>query len=227
MWTFPAPLCVFVRATIRREKYSDFKDLARQVAFAYQQHPSRMEWIAYATVAGPSLDVYIIIPLDRLGAMDHMLSLDRVMTDVYGSDGVVKFRDFQGCVLDMNTSVLNRIDLGLSTPPSREQPAEYLYYIDLKVAPSGAGQFLNGVRRVAAVMPGGPFTLYGTFAGATRVHGFAVGDQIADLELVGNLQSRIVSGYGAEEGEQIWAGIHDALLETETSILRHIGHQKP
>jgi len=226
-WTFPAPHCVFVRAAIRRERYADFKDLARQVAFAYQQHPSRMEWSAYATVAGPSLSVYIIIPLDRLGAMDAMMSLDQVMADVYGSEGAVKLREFQNCVLDLNTSVLNRIDLGLVPSPTRAAPAEYLYYINLKVDPAGAGRFLAGVRRVAAVMHGGPFTLYGTFAGATRVHGFAMGDRIADLELVGNLQSRIASGYGAEEGEQIWAGIHDALLETETSILRHIGHQQP
>jgi hypothetical protein len=54
-----------------------------------------------------------------------------------------------------------------------------------------------------------------------------MGDRIADLELVGKLQSRIASGYGEEAGEQIWAGIHDGLEETETSILRHIGHQEP
>src|SRR3546814_10697054 len=74
-------------------------------------------------------------------------------------------------------------------------------------------------------MPDSPFTLYGTFAGVTRVHAFATGDRIVDLELVGNLQSRIVSGYGEETGRQIWAGIHESLQETETSILRHIGHQ--
>ncbi len=48
--------------------------------------------------------------------------------------------------------------------------------------------------------------------------------RIADLELVGRLQSRIVSGSRADDGERIWAGIHDTLQETETSILRHIGH---
>lgn len=222
---FRAPLCVFARAEIRREKYNTFKELARSVAFAYQQHRSRLEWSAYATVAGPSLSVYVIIPLAELAAMDEMVSLDRVMTDVYGADGLAKLAEFQSCVLEMNTSVLNWIDLGQAPGPARTAPAEYLYYVNLKVDPARAGRFLSGVRQVAAVMPDSPFTLYGTFAGVTRVHAFATGDRIADLELVGNLQSRIVSGYGEETGGQIWAGIHESLQETETSILRHIGHQ--
>src|SRR3546814_6487981 len=104
-----APLCVFARAEIRREKYNTFKELARSVAFAYQQHRSRLEWSAYATVAGPSLSVYVIIPLAELAAMDEMVSLDRVMADVYGADGLTKLAEFQSCVLQMNTSVLNWI----------------------------------------------------------------------------------------------------------------------
>jgi len=226
-WTFPAPLCVFARAEIRREKYDAFKKLAQSVAFAYHQHPSRLEWSAYATVAGPSLGVYVIIPLAGLETMDEMVSLDRVMTDVYGAEGQTKLAEFQSCVLQMNTSVLNRIDLGLGAAPERAGPAQYLFYANLKIAPSGADRFLNGVRQVAALLPDSPFTMYGTFAGVTRVHAFATGDRIADLEVVGKLQSRILSGYGEETGGQIWAGIHEGLQETETSILRHIGHQEP
>jgi hypothetical protein len=226
-WTFPAPLCVFARAEIRREKYDAFKKLAQSVAFAYQQHPKRIEWSAYATVAGPSLSVYVIIPLAGLETMDEMISLDRVMADVYGAEGQAKLAEFQSCVLQMNTSVLNRIDLGLIPGPASAEPAPYLYYANLKVNPARADRFLSGVRQVAALMPNSPFTVYGTFAGVTRVHAFAMGDRIADLELVGKLQSRIASGYGEEAGEQIWAGIHDGLEETETSILRHIGHQEP
>jgi hypothetical protein len=218
---------VFARAEIRRERYDAFKNLARSVAFAYQQHPSRTEWSAYATVAGPSLSVYVIIPLASLGAMDEMVSLDRVMTDVYGSEGQVKLAEFQSCVLHMNTSVLNRIDLGVGSGPAPSEPTPYLYYVNLKVNPAGADRFLNGMRQLGALMPDSPFTMYGTFAGVTRVHAFALGSCIADLEMVGKLQSRIVSGYGEEMGGQIWAGIHDGLEETETSILRHIGHQEP
>ncbi|NOK47983.1 hypothetical protein GTH10_11500 [Burkholderia thailandensis] len=224
IWTFPAPLCLFVRATIRREKYAAFKELARQVAFAYRQHPARLEWSAYATVAGPSLGVYIIVPLDSLGAMDDMASLDKVMADVYGDEGAIRLGEFQDCVLDMNTSVLNRIDLGLAPVPPRDAPAEYLYYLNVKVAPAAAGRFVDRAREAAAAMTSGPFALYGTFAGATRVHGFAPGERIADLELVARLQGRIASGSPADDGERIWAGIHDTLQETETSILRHIGH---
>ncbi|PCE30704.1 hypothetical protein [Burkholderia ubonensis] len=224
IWTFPAPLCLFVRATIRREKYEAFKELARHVAFAYRQHPARLEWSAYATVAGPSLAVYIIVPLDSLGAMDEMVSLDKVMADVYGDEGAIRLGEFQNCVLDMSTSVLNRIDLGLSPVPPRDAPAEYLYYLNIKVDPARAGRFLERAREAAAVMTNGPFALYGTFAGATRVHGFALGERMADLELIGRLQSRIASGSHADDGERIWAGIHDTLQETETSILRQIGH---
>jgi hypothetical protein len=76
-------------------------------------------------------------------------------------------------------------------------------------------------------MPESPFSLYGTFAGPTRVHCFATGDRIADLEVVGRIQGQIASGYGDEPAEQILGEVHDALIETETSILRHIGHDGP
>ncbi len=224
-WSFPSPCCLLVKTSIRREKYEAFKSLARAVALAYQQHPSRVEWAAYATVAGPSLSVYILIPLGGIGDMDRITSLDRVMADLYGADGAKRLAEFQGCVLDMSTAVLNRIHSGLGADQASEAPAEFLYYAELKLHPPKAASFLSGVRRIAASIPQSPFSIYGTFAGQTRVHCFASGDRIGDLEAVGRLQAHIASGHGEEEAAQIMAGVNDALIETETSILRHIGHQ--
>jgi hypothetical protein len=214
-----------VKAAIRREKYAAFKSLARSVAYAYQQHPSRLEWSAYATVAGPSLNVYVLIPLAGIEQMDRITSLDRVMADVYGPGGAERLGEFQDCVVDMSTAVLNRIHSGVGPAGPFEMPAEYLYYADLKLHPPKAAGFLNGVRRIAASLPQSPFSVYGTFAGPTRVHCFAMGDQIGDLEVVGRLQAQIASGYGEDEAAEIMADVNDALTETETSILRHIGHQ--
>jgi len=214
-----------VKATIRRERYDAFKSLARVVAHAYQQHASRLEWAAYATVAGPSLRVYILIPLGAIGDMDAIPSLDRVMADVNGREGARHLAAFQDSVVDMSTAVLNRVQSGAAPGATAEAPPAFLYYAELKLNPPKAAVFLAGVRRIAASIPHSPFSVYGTFAGPTRVHCFASGERIGDLEVVGRLQAHIASGHGEEEAAQIMAGVNDALMETETSILRHIGHQ--
>src|ERR1700693_4326709 len=104
-WSFPSPYCLFVRTGIRRERYSAFKELAAKVAFAYRQHSTRLPWSAYATVAGASLQAYILVPLQILDQLDEVMSLDRVMTDMYGEAGKTILASFQECVLDMSTSV--------------------------------------------------------------------------------------------------------------------------
>jgi hypothetical protein len=226
-WIFPAPFCLFVRTGIRRERYAMFKELAGQVAFAYQQHPGRRSWSAYGTVAGPALQAYILIPLNALSDLDGMVSLDRVMSDIYGERGADILEKFQDCVVDMSTSVLNRLDVGLGAPGSRDKPPEYLYHVNLNVRPGDAAVFLDGLRRVGQVMPDSPMVVFGTFAGPTRVHGFVMGDSIGDLGVISSLQSQVISGYGAQIGDRIISDMHRALVSSETSILRYIGHQGP
>jgi hypothetical protein len=223
-WSFPSPLCVFVQTSIRRERYAAFKELAGKVAFAYRQHETRTPWSAYATVAGSSLQACILIPLNELRDMDSVLSLDRVMQDVYGDSGREILSEFQNCVSDMSTSILNQIDLGID-PPARTAPPQYLYYLNLNVRPSHAQAFLDGLRRAAKAVPIGPFAMFGTFAGQTRIHGFAMGDAIGDLGAIAPFQSQILTGFGREEGERIMSMLHEGLIETETAILRYIGHQ--
>jgi hypothetical protein len=226
-WSFPSPICVFVKLSIRRDRYTDFKTAARAVSLAYQQHADRLEWTAYATVAGGSLNIYILIPLRTIGDMDRIVSLDHVMADVYGAEGAATLAKFQDCVLDMNTMVLNRIEPAPDLEPVHSEPAEYLFYAELKVDLTKVKHLREGLGHLATLIPGAPLSLYGPFAGSTRIHCFATGHRIGDLEAVGRLFGQIASGYGDEADEQILAGLTNALVETETSILHHIGHQGP
>lgn len=224
-WVFPAPYCLLVRTGIRRERYAMFKELAGQVAFAYQQHPERRSWSAYGTVAGSAVQAYILIPLEGLGDLDTMVSLDRVLADIYGERATGLLEKFQDCVVDMSSLVLNRLDIGIMTPIARERPPEYLYHVDLHVRPGDAASFLEGMRQVGHVLPETPMVMFGTFAGPTRIHGFVMGDSIGDLGMISSLQSHIFSGYGAQIGDRIISDMNRALVSSETAILRYIGHQ--
>jgi hypothetical protein len=225
-WVFPAPFCLLVRTGIRRERYAMFKELAGQVAFAYQQHPERRSWSAYGTVAGSAVQAYILIPLEGLGDLDTMASLDRVLGDIYGERGLELLEKFQDCVVDMSSLVLNRLDVGIMTPVAREKPPEYLYHVDLNIRPGDAAVFLEGMRQVGQILPETPMVVFGTFAGPTRIHGFVMGDSIGDLGMISSLQSHIISGYGAQIGDRIISDMNRALVSSETAILRYIGHQE-
>lgn len=203
-----------------------FKELAGQVAFAYQQHPERRSWSAYGTVAGSAVQAYILIPLEGLGDLDTMASLDQVLGDIYGERGAELLAKFQDCVVDMSSLVLNRLDIGIMTPAARERPPEYLYHVDLNIRPGDAAVFLEGMRQVGQILPETPMVVFGTFAGPTRIHGFVMGDSIGDLGNISSLQSHIISGYGAQIGDRIIADMNRALVSSETAILRYIGHQE-
>ncbi|MFC5498083.1 hypothetical protein ACFPOE_11105 [Caenimonas terrae] len=222
-WLFPTPYCLFVRLSIRRERYLLFKQLASKVAFAYQQHSRRMRWMAYATVAGPENYVYIMMPMPDLADMDSMPSLDLVLQDVYGAEGAVLLEKFQECVLHMETFVLNRVNDKVE-PTERKQPPPYLYYLTLKARPSRMGQLLESVQQLGAATTGSQMFCYATFAGPIRLHAFTMGGTIAELGEIATLERRVVEHYGQEEGRKVIERIHDSLVDIEVSILRYIGH---
>lgn len=222
-WLFPTPYCLFVRLSIRRERYGLFKELAGKVAFAYQQHSRRMRWMAYATVAGPENYVYIMMPMPELADMDRMPSLDLVLQDVYGSEGAALLQKFQECVLHMETFVLNRVSDKLD-PIEREQPPPYLYYLTLKPQPSRMGQLLENFQQLSAAATGAPLFCYATFAGPVRLHAFTTGESIAELGEIAALERRVVQHHGPEEGRQVIARIHEALVDIDVSILRYLAH---
>ncbi len=223
-WQFQSPYCLFVRTSVRRERYAAFKDLAASVAFAYRQHASRVPWSAYATVAGPSLQAFILVPLENLQDMDSVTSMERVMVDVYGDAGRQTMAQFQDCVLEMGASVLNRITPA-NMPSVRTEPPQFLYYANLDVRPAHVPHFVARLSHVAAKQAQNPFNLFGTFAGATRIHGFMAGDSIGDLVAAEPIQRQVISGLEQEPGEGTGAQSLEGLLASETSILRYIGHQ--
>jgi hypothetical protein len=222
-WLFPTPYCLFVRLSIRRERYGLFKQLAGKVAFAYQQHSRRIRWMAYATVAGPETYVYIMMPMLELGAMDRMPSLDLVLQDVYGIEGASLLEKFQECVLHMETFVLNRVNDNLE-PIEREQPPPYLYYLTLKPQPPRMAQLLENFQQLGAATSGSPLFCYATFAGPVRLHAFTTGETIAELGEVATLERRVVAHHGPEEGRKVIARIHESLIDIEVSILRYLAH---
>jgi len=222
-WLFPTPYCLFVRLSVRRERYVLFKELASKVAFAYQQHSRRMRWMAYATVAGPENYVYIMMPMPHLADMDRMPSLDLVLQEVYGAEGPVLLEKFQECVLHMETFVLNRVNDKVE-PTEREQPPPYLYYLTLKAHPARMGKLLENVQQLGAATTGSQMFTYATFAGPIRLHAFTMGETIAELGDVATLERRVVEHYGPEEGRRVIGSIHEALTDIDVSILRYIGH---
>ncbi|MDE2429145.1 MAG: hypothetical protein KGM99_10475 [Burkholderiales bacterium] len=222
-WLFPTPYCLFVRLSVRRERYIQFKELASKVAFAYQQHSRRMRWMAYATVAGPANYVYIMLPLAELGDMDHMPSLDQVLADVYGPESMPLLERFQDCVLQMETFVLNRVNDGIN-PIEREQPPAYLYYLNLQAQPGRMGQLMQNLQQLGLATSGSPLFCFATFAGPVRLHAFTMGNTIAELGEVASLERRVVNHFGAESGHKVISEIHDTLTDIDASILRYIGH---
>lgn len=222
-WLFPTPYCLFVRLSVRRERYVQFKDLAGKVAFAYQQHSRRMRWMAYATVAGPANYVYIMLPLAELADMDRMPSLDQVLHDVYGTESTPLLEKFQECVLQMESFVLNRVNDGID-PIERETPPPYLYYLNLQAHPGRMGQLMQNLQQLGVATAGSPLFCFATFAGPVRLHAFTMGNTIAELGEVATLERRVVQHYGAEEGHKVIAQIHDTLVDIDASILRYIGH---
>lgn len=222
-WLFPTPYCLFVRLSVRRERYLQFKELAGKVAFAYQQHSRRMRWMAYATVAGPANFVYIMLPLTELAELDQMPSLDRVLSEVYGDQALLLLEKFQESVLQMETYVLNRINDGIE-PLTRESPPPYLYYLNLQTQPGRMGQLMQNLQQLGAAAAGSPLFCFATFAGPVRLHAFTMGNTIAELGEVASLESRVVKHYGHAEGHQVIAQIHETLTDIDASILRYIGH---
>jgi len=222
-WLFPTPYCLFVRLSIRRERYALFKELAGKVAFAYQQHSSRMRWMAYATVAGPENMVYVMLPMPELADMDRMPSLDQVLKQVYGAEGEQILEKFQECVLHMESHVLNRVNDNIE-PTEREKPPPYLYYLNLKPQPSRMGQLLENFQQLGAATTGAPLFCYATFAGPIRLHVFTMGETIAQLGEIAALERRVVEHHGKEGGREVLARIHEALVDIDASILRYIGH---
>ena len=223
-WQFQSPYCLFVRTSVRRERYSAFKELAGSVAYAYRQHSTRAPWSAYATVVGPSLQAFILVPLENLQDIDSVTSMERVMVDVYGDTGRQMLAQFQDCVLEMGVSVLNRISPASASSPQTEPP-QFLYYANLDVRPAHVSAFVDSINGAAVLDAQNPFTLFGTFAGQTRLHGFMAGNSLADLEAVGPIQRRFISGLASEGETPVSTHHSDALLASETSILRYIGHQ--
>ena len=223
-WQFQNPYCLFVRTSVRRERYSVFKELAASVAYAYRQHSSRVPWSAYATVAGPSLQAFILVPLENLRDIDSVTSMERVMVDVYGDTGRQTMAQFQDCVLDMGVSVLNRISPE-SAPSPRTEPPQFLYYANLDVRPAYVSAFVESVGGGAVLDAQNPFTLFGTFAGQTRLHGFMAGNSLADLAAAEPIQRRFISGLASEGEAPVSMQHSDALLASETSSLSYIGHQ--
>jgi hypothetical protein len=222
-WLFPTPYCLFVRLSIRRERFVMFKQLAGKVATAYQQHSRRMRWMAYGTVAGPANYVYIMMPLIDLGEMDHIPSLDLVLTEVYGTEGAHLLEKFQECVLNMDTFVLNRVN-DQTDPVERAQPPAFLYYLMLHAQPSRMGQLLKNLQQVGAANSGKPLFFYNTFAGPIRFHAFTMGETIGELGNVATLEQRVVQHHGEEEGRRVIERIHDSLVDVDVSILRYIAH---
>ncbi len=223
-WLFPTPYCLFVRVSVRREFYPLFKELAGKVSFAYQQHPRRMRWMAYATVAGPANYVYIMLPMATLGEMDQIPSLDQVLQDIYGAEeGIQLLEKFQACVLQMESFVLNRVNDNIE-PIERPEPPPYLYYLTLKAEPSNMGKLLHNFQQLGAATTGGPLFCYATFAGPVRFHVFTMGETIGELGEVATLERRVAQHYGEEEGRQVMARIHESIVDIDTSILRYIAH---
>lgn len=224
-WTFPTPYCLLVRASVRHDRFNDFKAAAGRIAAAYHQHPTSRPWAAYATVAGPALYAYVLIPLSSMTDIDAIAPLDQVMTDIYGADAAADINRFRESVLDMGTSVLNSIALDMAPVDMSARPPEFLYYVNLVPNPAKAGRFTRALKLAASAQPRDrAWFVYGTFAGINRIHGFAPGTSIGALESITSMEEMVTRNYGNELAADILADLQDGIVSVESSILRCLGY---
>lgn len=223
-WSFPTPYGLFTRIRVKHDRLAQFRSAAARVAAAFHEHRDSRPWTAYSTVAGPGMYVYTLMPLHDLGDLDGMQSLDTIMSDVYGSDGVEDLRRFRDAIADIDTSVLAGASVDLPRVTIGAKPPQYVFYASIGVHPGRLPEFMAAVRKVAAAQTAGSrFIAYGTFAGTSRMHGFVLGDSIAELGKISLVERLTAEAYG-DESSRYMADIRSAIASLDSSILRYMGH---
>lgn len=223
-WKFPTPYGLFTRIRVRHDRLAAFKSAAARVAAAFHEHRTSRRWTAYSTVAGPGMYVYTLIPLDDLSELDGMEPLDTIMSDVYGAEGIEDLRLFRDAIADIDTSVLAGVDFDLPAIEIGATPPQYVFYASITVQPGRMQEFMTALRRAASAQPADSrWITYGTFAGRSNMHGFVLGDTIADLKKISLAEKLTAAAYG-EESDRYLADIRGAIVAMESSILRYVGH---
>jgi hypothetical protein len=224
-WRFPTHYCLFIRIRVKQDKFPQFKTGATKVAAAFHQHETSRPWAAYSTVAGPGLYAYLLLPLGDLSDLDGMEPLEKVMQDVYGTEGLSELAIFRESILEMDTSVLADLSTGLPPVESGAKPPEYLFYTSISLQADKVSRFLAASRKaVAAQGEAVRWFAYGTFAGRNRIHGFAASETIGGLASVSQAEAMVEAKYGRQEGREIMSELQGALSDAESSILRYMGH---
>jgi hypothetical protein len=223
-WSFPTPYGLFTRIRVKHDRLEAFKKAAARVAAAFHEHRTSRPWTAYSTVAGPGMYVYTLLPLRDLGDLDGMETLDTVMRDVYGEEGEADLRVFRDAIADIDTSVLAGVDFNQPPLEIGATPPQYVFYASITLYPGRLEEFMAALRHVAAAQPADSrWITYGTFAGRSSMHGFVVGDTIADLKKISLIERLTVEALGEESGRYM-ADIRGAIATMESSILRYVGH---
>lgn len=225
-WIFPAPFTLFVRLSIRHDRFPEFKAGASKVAAAFHQHASARPWAAYSTVAGPGMYAYVMIPMNDLAEMDEIQSVDKVVHDIYGEQGLKELEQLRLSLTDMKTFLLNRLGGAIEGIALDDKPPAYLYYASIKLRHVSVKRFIDAAKGALAVQrqEGSPWFAYGTFAGEQRVHGFAPGANISELGAISSMEETITRQRGSDQAEQLLSDINHSIEVTKTSILRYLGH---